>query len=558
MKRLTPRSLWTCSLFVAVLTALSAGPALGQVPADAPAPQAKPDAKLEAFNASANEIQQRLVESQAELDALIKQIAQEKAPLNAELRELEIQLSETRRELDRLSRQAAVQALEEEKLKQTIAEREKNARSIFNQFDEYIREFEVGLHIAEQQRYQEVLEPAKLAMDNRELTSRSRFAMQSDAINASVDRLEELQGGVIYKGSAIDGRGVLGTRGAVVVGTFVQFGPVVVFSDSTGKLQGLAVPKIGATLAEIVPFNMPEDAAAVRALAESGKGDLPLDPTLGDAIVAEQVEEGTLIDEFYAGGVVMYPLLVIAALVALIGLYKWLAIMLTPSPSRKKLAELLKAVADRNPSAAHTIAKAIRGPSGRMLQAGAEHMDEPRELIEEVMYEHVLKTRLKVQRLLPFIAICAAAAPLLGLLGTVSGIINTFKMMQVSGAADMQNVSGGISEALITTKWGLIVAIPSLILHVFLSRKARGVIDQMEKSGVAFISQVMKSPPGDGEHRSANKLPSPDGDTPPSEPEPEDQRDLAAADDAEDAEDNMDDTQILPAEKVKEDEEVLV
>lgn len=139
-------------------------------------------------------------------------------------------------------------------------------------------------------------------------------------------------------------------------------------------------------------------------------------------------------------------------------------------------------------------AEAIKGPVGKMLSAGVEHVKEKSELIEEVMYETILATRLKLQSLLPFIAISASSAPLLGLLGTVTGIINTFKLITVFGSGDVKTLSGGISEALITTKFGLIVAIPSLLLHAFLSRKARSVVDQMQKAAAAFINQVNKTP----------------------------------------------------------------
>jgi len=132
-------------------------------------------------------------------------------------------------------------------------------------------------------------------------------------------------------------------------------------------------------------------------------------------------------------------------------------------------------------------------PVGIMLAAGAEHLDQPRDLIEEVMYEKVLVTRLQLHRFLPFISISAASAPLLGLLGTVTGIINTFKLITVFGSGDVKTLSGGISEALITTEFGLIVAIPSLLIHAFLSRKANGVISQMEKAAVTFMNQISKS-----------------------------------------------------------------
>ncbi len=499
-----------CTALFATL-ALSALPIFGQ---EEPA-----DDKGERLIETADGIDQRLVDSENELKALQAAITAEKAPLNAELRELEEQLAEIQREFDKLSREAAIRSLEEEKLKSTIKDREKAAGFVANRFDEYIREFEAGLHIAELQRYEQTLDAAKLVMENRDLAARDRFDVQARVLIASLDRLEELRGGVSYQGSAIDGAGVLGQRGASVAGTFVQFGPYAVFSDTTGELQGFVVQPLGALLPEVVPFNMPEDNAAVKQLAETGRGSLPFDATLGEALVIEQAETGTLLDEIKLGGPVMYPILGLAGLAFLVALYKFLAIIFTPSPSRRKLAGLITAVSQRDSAKAREVAQAMRGPSGRMLQAGADHMYAPRELIEEVMYEKVLVAKLRVQRMLPFIAICAAAAPLLGLLGTVTGIINTFEMMQLSGGADMENVSGGISEALITTKFGLIVAIPTLLLHVFLSRMARRVVDQMEKAGIAFINAIMKMPPAeeDASPAAAAPPPAPQDDTPPTE-----------------------------------------
>ncbi|MFT7464303.1 MAG: biopolymer transport protein ExbB [Pseudohongiellaceae bacterium] len=163
-------------------------------------------------------------------------------------------------------------------------------------------------------------------------------------------------------------------------------------------------------------------------------------------------------------------------------------------PSRRSLAALLEALSDGDEEAAQHQVSQIKGPVGEMLAAGVEHLHEPRELIEEVMYERVLTTRLRLDRFLPFISICAASAPLLGLLGTVTGIINTFKLITVFGSGDVKTLSGGISEALITTEFGLIVAIPCLLMHAFLSRKARGAVSQMETAAVAFVNQISKRP----------------------------------------------------------------
>ena len=89
-------------------------------------------------------------------------------------------------------------------------------------------------------------------------------------------------------------------------------------------------------------------------------------------------------------------------------------------------------------------------------------------------------------------AVSAACAPLLGLLGTVTGIISTFNLMTVFGSGDIKMLSSGISEALITTEYGLYVAIPCVLAHSFLSRKAKSVADKMEHVAVRFMCEVGK------------------------------------------------------------------
>jgi biopolymer transport protein ExbB len=79
------------------------------------------------------------------------------------------------------------------------------------------------------------------------------------------------------------------------------------------------------------------------------------------------------------------------------------------------------------------------------------------------------------------------------LLGTVTGIINTFKLLTVFGSGDVKMLSGGISEALITTEFGLIVAIPTLLAHAFLSRRAKGITDRMEQLAIGFITELERS-----------------------------------------------------------------
>jgi biopolymer transport protein ExbB len=219
---------------------------------------------------------------------------------------------------------------------------------------------------------------------------------------------------------------------------------------------------------------------------------------LGNVHKVEAIAE-TWVEHVLKGGPVMYPIFALAGAALLVVLLKWLSMVFIRRPGRKQVAQLLESVLAGDRQGAIDHAELIGGPAGRMLQTGAEHLGEPRELIEEVMFEQVLATRLRLNGWLPFVAICATSAPLLGLLGTVTGIMNTFTLMTVFGTGDPKTLSSGISEALITTEYGLIVAIPSLLLHAFLTRRAKSILDAMEQAAVAFLNHVRKEEAQTGE-----------------------------------------------------------
>ena len=89
------------------------------------------------------------------------------------------------------------------------------------------------------------------------------------------------------------------------------------------------------------------------------------------------------------------------------------------------------------------------------------------------IYEASLAPQSSLERYLSILSVSASAAPLLGLLGTVTGMIHTFRLITMFGTGDAKLLSGGISEALVTTEAGLIVAIPALLIHVWCLRRAR-------------------------------------------------------------------------------------
>ncbi len=452
-----------------------------------PATQEEQDQPKGGFEQAAESVQQRLERSLAELHELQEQAAAETIPLSQKLSDLEAELIEVRREYQQTSRLLDSRTLDLSNLRQEIKSRQQEAAYLSNLLSEYIRNFESRLHIAEIQRYRDIIETARLAPENSNLTEQQVYEAQASLLSTSLKRLDDALGGTRFEGTAVD------SSGLVKQGTFVMIGPAALFRSQDGRVVGTVEQRLGSLEPSVMTFENPADAAAAANVITDAAGSFPLDPTLGNAHKIEQTRE-SLLEHVQKGGPVMYPIFALAGAALLVALYKWVFLAFLRRPSEQQVRGLLDAVARHDEETAQRKASAVKGPIGRMLETGVQHLKEPRDLIEEVMYEQILSTRLKLQRFLPFIAISAASAPLLGLLGTVTGIINTFKLITVFGSGDVKTLSGGISEALITTEFGLIVAIPSLLLHAFLSRKARSIVNQMEKAAVAFINQVSKTP----------------------------------------------------------------
>jgi biopolymer transport protein ExbB len=453
--------------------------------ADAPAAAGEP---RRAFDQSATELQRRLEQANEELDALRRRIRDEQLPLTRKLRQKEDERLAVGKELDAIKAKLDDGAQELNNLRTQIEQHRADTTYLSTRLTEYIQNFEPRIHIAELRRYEQILGRARQAPELGGLSQREVFQAQCDVVVTSLDRLEQALGGTRFEGSAVD------PVGNVKEGEFVLVGPVAVFASDDGQVVGAVDTKLNSAEANVIEFADEDLTEAARRLVRTGRGWLPLDPTMGEAHAIEKTRD-TLVEHIRKGGPVMVPIFALAAAALLVGAIKWSGLAFIRTPSRRRLDALLGAVARSDKAQARQHAGGVSGPVGRMLATGVEHLEEPRELVEEIMYEHVMAVRLKLNRMLPFIAICAASAPLLGLLGTVGGIINTFAMMEAQGGTgDIKALSGGISEALITTKFGLIVAIPSLLLHAFLARKARGVVDQMEKSGVALVNQMGKTP----------------------------------------------------------------
>ena len=129
-------------------------------------------------------------------------------------------------------------------------------------------------------------------------------------------------------------------------------------------------------------------------------------------------------------------------------------------------------------------------PVARVIKAGLSCCHMQREELENALQEAILREIPAMERFLSTLGLLAAIAPLLGLLGTVTGMIDTFHVITQYGTGDPRMMSGGISEALVTTMLGLCVAIPIMMVHTLLSQTVENRIGQMEEKAVALVNIV--------------------------------------------------------------------
>jgi biopolymer transport protein ExbB len=161
----------------------------------------------------------------------------------------------------------------------------------------------------------------------------------------------------------------------------------------------------------------------------------------------------------------------------------------------EKLVRMIESHSAENDWAACEMACDSHGniPVARVLKSGLSCCQMQREEMENSLQEAILKEIPPMERFLSTLGMLAAIAPLLGLLGTVTGMIDTFHVITLHGTGDPRLMSGGISEALVTTMLGLSVAIPLMLSQTLLSRAVDKKIGEMEEKAMALVNIVHKN-----------------------------------------------------------------
>ncbi len=441
--------------------------------------------------ASAKTLDEVRVQAEADLQNALKTlsetraaIAAERVPLSRQINALKQETRELRRQVERGeraqdSRSVSLDALEE----RTRGIREEN-EYIGGLMTEFFQSLQAQMTASELQRHSDRIDAVKEAMDSPDIETDALFQAQLGGVSLGIERLGDRIGGDRYEGDAVVPSGDLES------GSFLELGPVSLFSSADSGTAGF-VDRHGVEVPKVVSVDETLDAQAA-VVASNGEGPMMMDVSLGDALAIEGAKE-TIGQHIQKGGIWVMPILFFAGLSTILAVFKIVEIYRIRLPELSSLSSIIHLIRQGDQKGAGEAAERLPWKFSGMIGEAVRFSDQDKELVEEVMYEKMLEAQPKVERFLSVIAVTAAVAPLLGLLGTVTGMINTFKLITLFGTGDARSLSGGISEALITTEFGLIVAIPALVAHSLLSRKAQSIMAHMEKMSVAFVNGLPKA-----------------------------------------------------------------
>ncbi|MGV6808212.1 MAG: MotA/TolQ/ExbB proton channel family protein [bacterium] len=281
---------------------------------------------------------------------------------------------------------------------------------------------------------------------------------------------EMVEGGKVTKFSTtvvkVDGQ--QSEQEVVRVGLFnlVSDGQYLVFNPKSGLVSELARQPAGEFTS----------AAADLQGASSGFTKVGIDPTgpSGGSFLSALINSPSIVERWHQGGLVGYIITGVGVFAVLLALWRFL---------------VLQGISSRVKSQLKSDTANTNNPLGRVIKVYEDNPSMDAETLELKLHEAVIKEGPAIESGLNLLKIIAAVAPLLGLLGTVTGMIITFQAITIFGAGDPKAMAGGISGALVTTVLGLCVAIPTVLLHTLVNGKAQRVSHVLEEQSAGIIAR---------------------------------------------------------------------
>lgn len=273
--------------------------------------------------------------------------------------------------------------------------------------------------------------------------------------------------------------------GTEVEGTLIHVGNVATYGISEGR--GGALAPAGDDRFKVWSASSPAVAEALAAGHAPEVLDVFLYESSQKAI--DEKSGKTLLSIVNSGGSIAWIIVGLGALAALLIVFRTFFLRAASASTgmiAKEVGPLVKAGKRKKALAA---CKRLKGSTSRVVASAVRNIEKDRAHIEDIVSEQILHESAHLNRFGALIMVIAAVAPLLGLLGTVTGMISTFDIITEFGTGDPKLLSSGISIALVTTEVGLAVAIPALIFGNLLSGWAESIKDEMEKAALHVLNQ---------------------------------------------------------------------
>jgi biopolymer transport protein ExbB len=399
------------------------------------------------------------------------------AELKAAIAKEQKRLNERKREFNRLLAQEQKSRLALEEHQEDIKNLETVIRSAAREADTMIHDSLISPAFAERQK---MISP---------LLDADRFPGFADIeklIGLFFQEAEETGKITLINNSIIGPDGSRTSAEVLRIGAFTAF-----YRLDNGRVGYLRTGKDGKTWIA-VPASLGRNVVnRIEAAFDGQSPDIPLDISRGAALQGLGQQKDVL-QWLRSGGVLVWPILFVGGIALLLAFERMIVLLRQKTTPGAVMTRILSLVGSNDWEGCKTTCAAMsRIPALRVIGRSVEAAGSSKEVLEATLEEAVLKEIPPMERFLATLNILAAIAPLLGLLGTVTGMISTFQVITLYGTGDPRMMSGGISEALITTQLGLAVAIPIMIVHHFLQRRVETLISDMEEKGTAFAAAIL-------------------------------------------------------------------
>jgi biopolymer transport protein ExbB len=422
---------------------------------------------------------ERLRKASDELNSARARIADEKAPLLKDLRLTEDRIVTAQSQIERLEAGKEDYSEQRRKLLMELDAARKNSAYMGTLAHDGMTAFDESLAPGEGQLLSGRIQALEQKLDDESSVSTAQSAV--DIAEFLLARTQRDLGGYAAVGnSLIEG------NNQVIKGTFAFLGPETYFLPDDGTGAGTVRPRAGSAypVTYRLPSWKPQDASA---FFQGKPATIIADASGGKALRLKETK-GTVFDHIQKGGPVAYAIIAVGLLSLVMIGQKLRDLSLLAVDPPEVVHGFLAKVAAGSPSQLEQAAEALGAPVREIFQVGLQYADSPKDILEEHLQSVLLRQRLHYERRLPLLAVIATAAPLMGLLGTVVGMVRTFALITVFGTGNAGKLASGISEVLVATELGLIVAIPTLIAHGFLAHRIQRNLSTLERYALEFVT----------------------------------------------------------------------